>query len=395
VRIHRKHALLLMLLLVIIVLAFAGCTRSIGIARGWSGGVVSNSTLFVGSMEGEIFTLDANNGAMLGDPIKLEVTATGGGLGCIPTCGTAQSAAIAIYGSPVVKEDLVYVGGYDGKVYAYAFQNGVLRQEPRWVYPRQGSVDGPIIGGIAVAEDKLYFASAAGTVFSLDAADGFKEWEYSIGEKIWSTPTIVGDTLYIGCFDEKLYALDITDGTKKWDFQAEGAISATPLVYDGTVYFGSFDRHIYAIDETTGDLQWKFPEDDMDEGTPGNWFWTRPVEAGGIIYAACLDGKVYAIDEKNGDLLNTFDLGNSIASAPVVVDGKVIVAATSLTDMEAAVYALSSDNSQNQLLTIEEKVYAPLFASDTTVYVHTADDNLYAINVNTGASQKIKLKLSE
>ena len=394
-RIHRKHALLLMLLLVVIVLAFAGCTRSIGIARGWSGGAVANGTIFVGSMEGEVFTLDATNGDMMGDPIKIEATAASGGLGCIPTCGSAQATAIAIYGSPVIREDLVYVGGYDGKVYAYAFQNGVLRQEPRWVYPRQGSVDGPIIGGIAVDGDKLYFASASGTIYALDAADGFKEWEYSIGEKIWSTPAIANDTLYIGCFDEKLYAVDINDGTEKWNFQAEGAISATPLVYDGTVYFGSFDRHIYAVDETTGDLKWQFPEDDTDGDTPGNWFWTAPVETDGIIYAACLDGKVYAIDGGNGNLVSTFDLGNSIASAPVVVDSKVIATSTSLTDMEAAVYALGSDNTKNELLTLDEKVYAPLFASGTTVYVHTTEDNLYAIDINTGASQKITLKLSE
>ena len=39
----------------------------------------------------------------------------------------------------------------------------------------------------------------------------------------------------------------------------------------------------------------------------------------GEIYAPNLDGNVYALDLSTGKLLNTFNLGDSISSSPVVI----------------------------------------------------------------------------
>ena len=367
---------ILLLLLVICVagLAFSGCRAALGaVAGGWSGGTIANGILFVGSMEGKLVAANTTDGRLLWAVPLEKPSEGGGGFGC-----ARGSTAVAIYGSPAVAEDLVYIGGYNGKIYAFSWDEA--REEPRWVYPRQESIGGSIIGGIIFDQGKLYFGSANQKVYALNAADGYKEWDFDTGDKIWSTPVIEGDTLYIGSFDKKLYAIDTTTGKGKWEFEAEGAIVATPVIYNNTVYFGSFDRYLYAIDATDGNLRWKF----MAE----NWFWAKAVVYNDTIYAACLDGKVYALNVESGNKQVEFDLGGPISSSPVLVDGLLIV-----TTEEGVIYALDTDSNQKrQLANLEEKVYAPLVASQDKVYIHTDTDTLYEVDVRSGAKREIDIK---
>ena len=373
---------LLLVILLLGMLVFSGCFGGTNAPRGWSGAVVTDEILFVFSMEGKLVAANVTDGSRLWEVTMAESSSSGGLLGCAPA-----STAVAVYGSPAVSGNITYIGSYNGKVYALVFD----RDEPRWVYPREGNLGASIVGGLVVYQDKVYLSTTDGRVIALNAADGYKEWEYDeIKDKVWSTPVIERDTLFIGSFDNKLYAVDINDGSKRWEFETGGAIVATPLVHDNTVYFGSFDRHLYAVDIASGQQVWKFPASDDDENVPGNWFWSRPVIYNGILYAGCLDGKVYVIDATSGRSpagFDYFDLGSSISSSPVIVGDSVIVASE-----EGVVYALSTgDNQQRQLANLEEKIQAPLAAGQGMVYVHTAMDALYSINVETGAVRSFTL----
>jgi len=362
VRVKCSRILLLVSLLLVSGLAGAGCTQTGAVPRGWSGAVIADGTLFVGSMDGRLVALEASTGARLWE-VLLEEAKSSGGFGC-----AAPATSVAIYGTPVVAGDLVYVSGYNGKVYALNSSSGALR----WVYPREGNLE-PVVGGAVVSQGKLYFGSADGKVHALDAGTGDKQWEFQTGDKIWSTPVMDGDTLYIASFDNKLYALKAADGSKKWEFETEGAISATPLVHDDTVYIGSFDRYLYAVDADSGALRWKF----MAE----NWFWARPVAYNGAIYAASLDGKVYALDVDTGDKVAEFDLKSPVSSSPVLVNGSLIVVSE-----DGKIYSITSAQKAT-LRDLEEKVSAPLCAGDGVVYVHTQKhDTLHAVNAETGVT---------
>ena len=390
--INQHKILLLCAILLVGILLFSGCARTIGMARGWAGGAVIGDTIFVGSMEGKILALSVSDGSRLGEPIVLETARSAGGLGCAPFGCTTASRAVAIYSSPTVDEALVYVGGYDGRIRAFLFEEGELRQQRKWISD-QDDIGGAIVGGLVVAQGNVYFGASDGKVYTLDALDGHKKWEFDVGNKIWSTPAIDGNTLFIGSFDKKLYALSTTDGTKKWEFETEGAIVSTPVVYNNRVYVGAFDRYFYAVDTVSGAQIWRFPTDDEEEeNKPDNWFWAKPLVHNDVVYAPSLDGKVYALDVRNGRLLATFDLGNSIVSAPVLVDDLIIVTTTSLTKSKGVVYSVNTINKrQISLMDLAEKVFAPLFASEGTIYVHTNQDNLYAIDAHSGASKKFSL----
>ena len=394
--INRNRILLLLALLLVAVLTVTGCTRTVGVARGWSGATVAGDTLFFGSTKGKVVAVDISDGNLiqLGQPAVIEMISTGGGFACMPTtCAGPRTTAVAIYGSPVVGETeddiLVYVGGYDGRIYALMFDGERLRGE-EWRYPRDGDIGAPIIGGLAVAQDTLYFASANGNVYALTAAKGFPEWETNVTEdKIWSTPAIDGDTLYVSSIDKNLYALSATDGSMKWHFGTEGALASTPVVHDNKVYIGSFDRHIYAVDTVSGKQVWRFPANDEDENNPTSWFWAKPLLHNDVIYAACLDGKVYALDAQTGNKIVDFNLGSPISSSPVLV-GNLVVVAT----QDGTVYTLdTTNNRRSQLTGLGEKVtvYAPLFAHQGKVYLHTTDDTLWELDTESGARRKFTL----
>lgn len=361
----RTLLLLITSLLVLSVIVMFGCTGARSIPRGWSGGVVNDGTLFLGSMEGKLVALDVSSHTRRWNDFAFELPRTSGGFGCAPS-----ATSVALYGTPAVWDDLVYIGGYDGKVYAINADTGVLR----WVYPRQGNLE-PIVGGVVVALDRVYFGSSDSKVYALDAETGDFIWEYPTGDKIWSSPVIEDGVLYIGSFDKKLHALDAISGSKKWEpFETEGVIVSSPIIDNGTIYFGSFDRNIYAVNASDGSLKWR-------SGVEAeNWFWNRPVISGDVVYASSLDGKVYGLNVQNGDKVAEFDIGSPISSSLVLVDNSVIVASEA-----GQIYSLDmGSNQKRQLADLGEGIYASLIAVDGVIYVHSDKDVVYAIDSQSG-----------
>jgi outer membrane protein assembly factor BamB len=332
-------------------------------------------------MEGKLVVLATDNGSRLwAEPLKA-TEQTGGGVGCAPA-----STSVAIYGSPAVAGDLVYVSGYNGKIYAISSSTRLSKDKYLDEKDRK-----PIIGGPLVAGGTVYIGSSDGLVYALDAISLDEKWKFQTGDKIWSTPAIAGDTLFISSFDKKLYAIDITTGKKKWEkpFETEGAIVVTPVVYNNAVYFGSFDRHLYAVNITDGKQIWKFPANEEGESKPGNWFWAKPVIYNNTVYAPCLDGKVYILNaETGGEVVDAIDLEGPISSSPVLMGNSVIVATE-----DGVVYTLDTDDNQkSQLANLEEKINNPLAASQGIIYIHTAKDALYAVDVQSGAIREFNIK---
>lgn len=385
-----KHKILLIGLTVLLLalLAFSGCTGAAK-SRGWAGGSVQDGTLFVGSMAGRIIAIDPASGSILEPSIPLLIQ-TSGGLSC--GCGGNSVSSVILYASPVVHGTVVYVGGMDGRIYAYSFIENKLRETAEWIFPRQGSMKGEVVGGITIANDILYFATSDGRVYALKADGLYEEWSVDISDKIWSAPVIDGDTLYVGTLDRKIVAMNIADGSTKWERETVGAISSMPVVFGDKVYIGDYDRQFYAFDITTGEIVWQFPSDGKNPDNPKNWFWATPVIVNGIIYAPCLDGNVYMLDADTGNLIKKIVLGDSISSSPVVMGDSIVVATTDLYKKTGKVYIIDTqNNSQRELASFDEGINAPLFYNNDVVYVHTTKDTLYGINIINGTRQTFSL----
>ena len=73
-------------------------------------------------------------------------------------------------------------------------------------------------------------------------------WEFRTGDWVSSSPVITDGIVYFGSADGYLYALDAKSGKLKWRFKTEGEVYSSPAVADGTVYFGSADNYLYALE---------------------------------------------------------------------------------------------------------------------------------------------------
>jgi outer membrane protein assembly factor BamB len=343
--------------------------------------------LYVGSIEGRLMAINLSDESRQWAE-TLKTTAQTGFLGCAPSAGGGcggGSSRVPIYGTPVVSDNLVYIAGYNGKIYAYRTDN--LAQ--RWIYPREGNLP-PVVGGMVLSQGKLYFGCSNGKVegkkvkgiiYALDADTGDKLASFETDDRVWGTPAVDGNTVYIGSIDKNLYALDTDTLKLKWKYTTEGSIISTPLIYNGLVYFGSFDRNLYAVDASNGTLKWKF----MGK----NWFWARPEIINSTIYAGCLDGFVYALKADTGVKVTEFDLGKPVSSQPVVIDSSIFFA-----NRKGTIFSINTTtNTLSTLVEIKNvEIHGPLTAYNGMIYFQTQKMELQRINAASGAVTIISLK---
>jgi outer membrane protein assembly factor BamB len=371
------------------IIGLASCYGGGSLQKGWSGGTLDGNILYVGSLDGKMIAVNVGENSREW-VVPLETGTQSTGLGC------TKSAIVAYtYGSPVVLNDMVYTGANNGKI--YSFIPGEDQPDRTLQKVRVGEEDieiGKIVGSIVADNGILYFGDSEGRVFAVnDRLQPTWEQPFKTSGKIWSTPAVSGGVVYTGSYDHILYAINANDGTKKWEFKSEGAFISTPVVEGNTVYAGSFDKHLYAIDTNDGSLRWSF------EGK--NAFFAKPIVNNGLIYAACNDpqGTLYILRTSDGSKVAEIITKGQIYANPVLV-GNTLVVATIETKGSgnikkgAAIWSIDITNNQGSEIArlTGEKVYAPLAADDTSVYVHTSKDGLYGIEIGSGAIRQFTIK---
>ncbi|MHC3436752.1 outer membrane protein assembly factor BamB family protein [Natrialbaceae archaeon A-gly3] len=68
--------------------------------------------------------------------------------------------------------------------------------------------DSMVYSSPTVADGTVYVGSWDGHVYALDAASGEEVWTFETGKRVRSSPTVADGTVYIGGWDASVYALD-------------------------------------------------------------------------------------------------------------------------------------------------------------------------------------------
>jgi outer membrane protein assembly factor BamB len=252
-----------------------------------------------------------------------------------PTIEWSARADDAIWASPVIADGTLYVGSYDGRLYAISIETG----EVQWRYRAGDRID----GSPGVANGTVFFGSHDRNVYALDAATGEERWVYGTKGIVRSSPTIRDGVVYVGshCRTEEcsvyydvqwpargsLYAFDAETGAPLWRHRADDGVISTPAIRGETVYVGSSDQTLYALDATSGEPRWRYDTDGS--------VMSSPTAAGGRVYVGTVEGKLYAIDAVTGDRVWAFDANRRVdnrldisvvmTGSPVVCDGTVYV----------------------------------------------------------------------
>jgi serine/threonine-protein kinase len=312
-----------------------------------------------------------------------------------PGTGKNEPSLLAIYGTPVVSKGMVFLGGYDGILYALDLTDGSVK----WAQATKGH----IVGGPAVGGDTVYIGSADRCLYAFAADSGDARWgepfctgsadrclydfatdsgesrrgPFCTGNKIWSTPVVDEGTVYVASMDKKVYAVDTATGKPRWaqPFEADAAITSTPVVAGGKLYVGALNKRFYALDTATGELQWSFGGDD--------WIWNRAVVADGVVYVGNLAGHVYALDAGSGEMRwqGPFKAVAEIRAAPALVDKTLVVV-----DSEGNIYGLNAaSGSQEWVGQAGSGVLADLLVAEGKVYVSTKSGDVLTVDPSNGS----------
>ncbi len=116
-----------------------------------------------------------------------------------------------------------------------------------WKVPFDGSESRPV-----TYEDVLYLGSFDGAVYAFDVATGEQKWRFQTGEGLASGPEII--SAESGRAEDMIGAA--LEAVANRELPGKREISATPVVRNGVVYIGSKDHHFYALDSRTGNVRW-------------------------------------------------------------------------------------------------------------------------------------------
>jgi outer membrane protein assembly factor BamB len=296
--------------------------------------VVGYGRVYVTNFDGRLFAIDAATG-------RLSWSFASG------RCGWA---------SPALAGHLVYetfIGNRecgsrfdDGEVAAFDERSGRLRWLRR-IGPTESS---PLVAGGIV-----YVGDWNGRVWALDAATGRTRWVAGLHGAIKGSVARSGRALYIGTYGGDVVALDARTGRVLWTSGGHGRIYSSPAVAYGRVYIGSLDGGVYAFGAATGHLLWAHPT--------GGYVYASPAVWHGRILVGSYDHGFYAFDAGTGTALWRFDANGPISGAATVVDGLVY-----FSTFRRRTFALDASNGR-QVATWPDGEYSPVVADATHLYL--------------------------
>src|SRR5208282_4498394 len=213
---------------------------------------------------------------------------------------------------PMLGGDLSHTG--------YSTSTAPLTNKTLWSFQTSGQLfsSPAVVGGV------VYVGSWDGNLYALNASDGDELWSYQTGSQVWSSPAIANGVLYIVSYDGDVFALNATSGSPIWinhkiSFADTEAFSS-PAVANGVVYLcvGTDDGgYLYALDASDGVILWSYPI---------GFTFSSPAVADGVVYVgSASNNSVYALDASNGAEIWNYQADGMVLSSPAVANGVVYV----------------------------------------------------------------------
>jgi outer membrane protein assembly factor BamB len=148
--------------------------------------------------------------------------------------------------TPIVVQDIVYVGDNMGTFHAVRLANGT----PVWT---QQYEDGSFAAGAAFDTGKLYVGDLNGILRCLTASDGREVWSANIEGEIYAGPTPHGDDVLVTSELGTLTSLNAADGKVRWPpFRIEAPLRCSPTILSGRAMLSGCDSLLHIIDVSNG-----------------------------------------------------------------------------------------------------------------------------------------------
>jgi outer membrane protein assembly factor BamB len=154
----------------------------------------------------------------------------------------------AVYSTPAVAGNLVFVPVQDGNIYGI---DGNLRVMVMTLNAGRMVGASPVVRGTL-----LYLATFSGEVICYDYRGGEMKWRLKTGKTIITTPVLDGDHLYVNTADGYVYKIT-TRGEQVWRVALGGVVESDPVLLGSDLYVLS--RQVFhVLDGESGVMKWSF-----------------------------------------------------------------------------------------------------------------------------------------
>ncbi len=191
-----------------------------------------------------------------------------------------KDLAADIEGSAIIDDGVVYIGDYDGYLWALSLDDG----RELWKYNAQN----PIKATPSIFEGVVYVGDEYGFLHAVDAATGNQLWTFETMAEILSSATFYDDRLLIGSYDNSLYSLERNDGSLAWKVETDGYVHAVPAIVGRTTTVSGCDGYLWLINIDDGSTIAKV---DLGGQAPSS-----PAIRDGVAYVGTYENEVLAVD---------------------------------------------------------------------------------------------------
>ncbi|MGM0591162.1 MAG: PQQ-binding-like beta-propeller repeat protein [Halobacteriota archaeon] len=289
----------------------------------------------------------------------------------------AGNSTRGIHGTPAIANGLLYIGAYDGAMYAFDLDSG----DQVWRNDLGGSIGSSPKYHDGVVYIAVEYPTPSGSVCGVDALTGERVfydgtptdhphstiaidreagrlvvgsndgnlygWSYPELDQLWTFQTaraIKGPiatydgSAFFGSWDGGVYRVALDDGTEEWAIQtADMVMGGSSIDTDADVlYIGGHDTKLHALDVATGDEHWAYETDD--------WIIGSPTVTHDRILVGSYDGNLHAVEAASGERVWTYDVpGGRVSAEPLVDDDGIVVAARATDERSGAAVRLVED----------------------------------------------------
>lgn len=303
--------------------------------------VVTNGLVVMGNQNGLVEALDsatgkrrwtyATKGPIFSSPAaygnRIVLGSADGHIYCLNTKGKLQwkvKADAAVLASPLIHQDVVYIGSSDHRFRAIDVNTG------RVLWQREG-VKGAVTSKPVVKDSTLIFGAWDGHLYAINLATKEWKWKWNSGNTLINfspaacIPVVSGHLVFIAAPDRFLTAIDIRTGKTVWRSK-EGVRESIGISEDGRWIFAKTMQDTIIAKPTSlldSNGSWKLHAGFGYEHVP-----SMLIEKEGQVFFGTKNGVVYAIDPAKRSVVWTHKIDNSMVNTVAVLCGRTLVAAT-------------------------------------------------------------------
>ena len=216
----------------------------------------------------------------------------------------------------VGNENGILAGGMDLVLYSVSPTTGYIQWrhsiiDAAWIGGKRYHAD--VYGGQyqtspVVVNDVVYIGGPDGFLNAHNVDTGRRLWRFETRGRISATPRVTEGKVFIGQnarYDE-YYAIDQHTGEPIWKIDDLGwaSIGATGY-HNGQIFVGSVSGWLYGINAENGRINWQY-----QDGAAGNGFYPHPATDATKVYTGSHDGRYYAFNQTDGSIVWSVDTSN-------------------------------------------------------------------------------------